>query len=370
MSQKKYIAYEDIEKFSPVFAFYCPKTNKNYVYISQEMSAIDDGTPFCIGVCYNSVKRGDLAQIITNGQTKVRYYGKVPDLKTSVYLVKTFNNFHMRGVCSSYGPNMVPFLNNDNSIIRLGTVSNNVFDKKDYEEKLKYLNIYLDIQSEQRDKQKEQINSLLTLPKENIMEKPFSFYDIGKDLDSAFKIEIVQEKYNLLCNAFNSNPNLKEYCYLIDQYCRTVFQNIPDPSPIGFVKQMTVFNTAGQLLYDSYNSIGIYNYKSNDVFRITLIPNIYRVNNFPVCDSLKYSVYFPFINIDDINNQGFMESLFSYSSSAYKEIYCAYQNGIGTNVRYSPIDESFEYIICFKLPISKNSKESDSLIFRLTWKKK
>lgn len=367
MNQKKYVAYEDIEKFSPVFAFYCPKTNKNYVYISHELTEIDSGIPYCVGVCNNTVKRGELAQIITTGPTKIRYFGGNPDNKTDVYIVKTFKNFHMKGICSSLGLNMVPFINNDNSMIKIGTVSQNFSDKKDQEIKLKYLNINIQIATESiaTEVEKEPEKIVLGLP-----EKTFTFIDIGKDLDASIKSEVVQEKFNNLCNSLSSNPGPKEYCLLIDQYCRIVFQNIPDPILKGFTKKLSVFNTSGQALYDSHGQISIYNYRLNDIYRITLIPNILRVNNFPVYDSFKYSAYFPYINIDDSNNQNFIESIFSYSSSCFKEISNAYHNGIGTNTRYSLIDQSFEHNIAYLMPITKNNNnDSDSLIFRLTWKK-
>jgi hypothetical protein len=55
--QQKYIAYEEISKYSPVFSFYSEKNKINYVYVSQDLVNIDNGNPLCIGICINNVKK-------------------------------------------------------------------------------------------------------------------------------------------------------------------------------------------------------------------------------------------------------------------------------------------------------------------------
>ena len=51
---KEFIAYEKILKYSPVFVYYCPINDKNYVYVSQKLDKLDKGQPYVIGVCINS----------------------------------------------------------------------------------------------------------------------------------------------------------------------------------------------------------------------------------------------------------------------------------------------------------------------------
>ena len=54
MSIANYIAYENIEQYSPVFIFNCEKDSKKYVYTSQNLFE----QPYCIGICINSPKKG------------------------------------------------------------------------------------------------------------------------------------------------------------------------------------------------------------------------------------------------------------------------------------------------------------------------
>ena len=189
----RYIAYENIEKYSPVFSFLCEDKNTSYVYISRTFKHIDGGTPYCIGICTKTVKKNEIACIITSGSgyTSVRYIGQISKkTETSpIYLTDTFNGNSVFGVASTLGENIVPYTTNNNSfLIKIGDVLPKITCKKCKKcnkcdksaNTIRLVKVFLGIDNQNRDLFN--IHTLDQIPKINIQGLDFSFYTIGQAL--------------------------------------------------------------------------------------------------------------------------------------------------------------------------------------------
>ncbi len=122
MEVKYYIAYENIDRFSPVFLFYHNGKKKHYVYSSHDLSEVDNSDPVCVGVCINDVKRGDNAKVVNSGNVNIRYYGDYPSTFTDVYALKKYDGNSLKGYTSYLADKVEPVIRNNSSIIKLGTI--------------------------------------------------------------------------------------------------------------------------------------------------------------------------------------------------------------------------------------------------------
>ena len=364
---KEFIAYEKILKFSPVFVYYCPINDKNYVYVSQNLDKLDKGQPYVIGVCINSPGKGKIAKVVTKGITKVRYFGSYPSINLSVYVAQSYNEKPLIGIASGLEKGIIPNNYQSSFVHKVGTVYPVKCGKPDKDIKTRLVNINLDIDNQSFDLYN--IYTLDLLPKGNIYGREFSFYQIGQDLNIGLKNPLVIEKFNLLIAAYSKQVSLKDLCFATDQYCQTLYDAIPNPFLDNYEKNFTVTTSNGQIIFISNNNLKIYNYKTNDVQFITLNPNSLGKSDFPLYKSLSNAPYWAYVNINDPNNNGFLGSGFYYPAGSAYEVVQAYINGVGIGARYSTTTSEYNYFVTYYLGLtdSYNVNDSEALIIRLVW---
>lgn len=364
---KEFIAYEKILKFSPVFVYYCPINDKNYVYVSQNLDKLDKGYPYVIGVCINSPGKGKIAKVVTKGITKVRYFGSYPTINLNIYIAKSYNEKPLIGVASGLEKGIIPVNYQSSFILKVGTVYPIKCGKPDKDIKARLLNINLDINNQNFDLYN--IYTLDLLPKDNIYGREFSFYQIGRDLNIGLKNPIVKEKFNLLIAAYAQQVSLKDLCFATDQYCQTLYDAIPNPILDKYEKTLTVIASNGQVIFMSNNKLKIYNYKTNDVQLITLNPNPLGKSSFTLYTSLANAPFWSYVNVNDPNNNGFIGSSFYYFAGGIYEFVQAFINGVGLGARYSVITNEYNYVVTYYLGLtdSYNVNDSEALILRLGW---
>lgn len=186
MSIANYIAYENIEQYSPVFIFNCEKDSKKYVYTSQNLFE----QPYCIGICINSPKKGQKAKVQLNGTTKVRYYGSYPVNDLQVYIVKSFKSTQLTGYVSGFEKDIIPLQCKDAFVIKIGTIYTKKCGKPDFEVKSRIVNVALNIDNESTNLYN--IYTFEQLTKENIVNENFSYFDIGVDLKTGLENPLVK----------------------------------------------------------------------------------------------------------------------------------------------------------------------------------
>ena len=369
----EYIAYEKIKKYSPVFYFYCKINNKNYVYVSQNLVNLNNGNPFCIGICMNNVKKNESAIIVTNGSVKIRYFGQpIENGKlTNIYLASRFNTIKLNGISTQLNSEIIPYTFSGAFLIKLGSILQQKNIDKNKGNKERIITIQLNINNENYDLYN--IYLLSGLFKNNIDGQPFSFYDIGVDLEKGLMNPLVNIKYQELIAAYSSNQDVNTICFVLDQYCKELFKQIPEPIFSDYSKRLIAINSSGQTIYDSdYKTLGIYNYNTNSAYKIVLSSNPFNKNDFLVFGSLINSPYFSFINPDIPENNDFVGSSFTYPVGTLYEMIQANINGVGVASRYTVSNNSYNYNVALFVGLTNsfNLNNGDSLIVRLSWKLK
>ena len=374
-TQQKYIAYEKINKYSPVFSFYCEKTKINYVYASQNLIKVDNANPLCVGICMNNVKKNESANIVQNGIIKVRYFGEsIPNnTAVNIYLANSYNNLKLSGYSTQLNKNVIPYSYDKTFLIKLGTtiprkakisiIDNNI--------KKRIITILLDINNVNYDLYN--IYSLSLLSKNNLDGQPFSFYNIGVDLDAGLKSSFVQEKFQQLLTAYSTNQNVDKICFSLDQYCKELYKNIPNPSFSGYSKRLIAINSSGQCIFDSdYSTLGIYDYTANSAYKIKLIyNNPFNKSDFLVFATLINSPLLAYIDSTDQKNNNFIGSSFTYPAGTLYEFIQANINGVGVTARYTVSNNLYNYNVALFIGITNsfNINNGESLVLRLSWKK-
>lgn len=373
--QQTYIAYEKINKYSPVFSFYCEKNKINYVYVSQDLVKVDNGNPQCIGICINNVKKNESANIVQNGIIKIKYFGESVSNNNAVniYLASSYNNLKLNGYSTQLNKNVIPYSYGNTFLIKLGTsiprkskkdnkINNNV--------KKRVITILLDINNVNYDLYNIYLLSLLS--KNNLDGQPFSFYNIGVDLDTGVKSPFVQEKFQQLLTAYSTNQNVDKICFSLDQYCKELYKNIPNPSFSGYSKRLIAINSSGQCIFDSdYSTLGIYNYTTNSAYKIKLISNPFNKSDFSVFATLINSPLLAYVDSADPINNNFIGSSFTYPAGTLYEFIQANINGVGVSARYTVSNNLYNYNVALFIGITNsfNINNGESLVLRLSWKK-
>jgi hypothetical protein len=370
-THQKYIAYEKIRKYSPVFSFYCEKNKINYVYVSQNLIKLDNGNPLCIGICINNVKKNESAKIVQNGIIKVRYFGEsIPnDTARNIYLANSYNDLKLNGFSTQLNENVTPYSYGGTFLIKLGT-SIPKKSKLDNDIKKRLITILLDINNVNYDLYNIYLTSLLS--KDNIDGRPFSFYNIGVDLDIGVKNKFVQEKFQKLITAYSTNQNVDIICFSLDQYCKELYKNIPNPSFTGYSKRLIAINSSGQSIFDSdYSTLGIYDYNKKSAYKIKLISNPFNKSDFLVFSTLINSPLIAYVDPDDPINNNFIGSSFTYPAGTLYEFVQANINGVGVSARYTVSNELYNYNVALFIGITNsfNVNNGESLVVRLSWKK-
>ena len=367
----KYIAYENIKKYSPIFSFYDEKNDINYVYVSQNLSKLDNGNPLCIGVCINNVKKNEVATVVQSGIVKVRYFGEsIPnDTSRNIYLANNYNDLKLNGVSTQLNKNVIPYSYDEAFLIKLGT-SIPKKSKIDNDVKKRIITILLDLNNVNYDLYNIYLLSLLS--KNNIDGQPFSFYNIGLDLDVGVKNQFVKEKFQKLLTAYSSNQNVDKICFSLDQYCKELYKNIPNPSFTGYSKRLIAINSSGQCIFDSdYSTLGIYDYTKNMAYKIKLISNPFNKSDFLTFATLINSPLLAYVDPNDPANDKFIGSSFTYPAGTLYEFAQANINGVGVSARYTVSNELYNYNVALFIGITNsfNVNNGESLIVRLSWKK-
>ena len=367
----KYIAYEEIKKYSPVFSFYDEKNDINYVYVSQKMSKFDNGNPLCIGVCINNVKKNEVATIIQTGIVKVKYFGN--DIQNgesaNIYLANKYNERTLNGYVTVLNREVTPYTYGGAYLIKIGKIIPKK-SKLTNEIKGRIVNVLLDINNENYDLYN--IYLLSTLSKNNLDDKEFSFYDIGSDLQTGLSNSLVREKFKELKKAYATNQNVDVICYSLDQYCKELYKQIPFPKISGYTKRVTAMNSSGQCIFDSdYSNLGIYDYNSKSAYKIQLNENPLNKKEFLLFATLINSPLFAYVNTNHPNSSEFLGSTFTYPIGSIYEFIQASINGVGISARYALSNNLYIYNVTLFVGItdSFNVNNGDSIIIRLSWKK-
>jgi hypothetical protein len=368
----EYIAYEKIKKYSPVFYFYCKINNKNYVYVSQNLTNLDNGNPFCIGVCMNNVKKNEAAIIVTNGSVKIRYFGPpIENSKlTNIYLANRFNTIKLNGISTQLNAEIIPYTYSGAFLIKLGSILQQKNIDKCKGNKERIITIQLDINNQNYDLYN--IYLLSNLPKNKLDGQPFSFYDIGVDLEKGIMNPLVKIKYQEVIAAYSSNQDVNTICFVLDQYCKELFKQIPEPIFNNYRKRLAASNSSGQVIYDSdYETFGIYNYDTNSAYKIVLRPNPFGKNDFLVFATLINSALLSFIDPNIPENNNFIQSSFTYPAGSLYEIAQANINGVGVSSRYAVSNQAYNYNVALFIGLTNsfNLNNGDSINVRLSWKK-
>jgi len=369
----EYIAYEKIKKYSPAFYFYCKINNKNYVYVSQNLTNLDNGNPFCIGICMNNVSKNQRAIIVNNGSVKIRYFGQsIENGKlTNIYLASRFSTIKLNGISTQLNAEIIPYTYSGAFLIKLGSIIQQKNIDKCKGNKERIITIQLDINNENFDLYN--IYLLSGLSKNKLDGQPFSFYNIGTDLSIGINNPLVKIKYQELIAAYSSNQDINTICFSIDQYCKELYKQIPEPIFSDYSKRIIAINSSGQTVYDSdYETLGIYNYITKSAYKIVLRPNPFNINDFLVFSSLINSAYLSFVNPDISENNNFVGSSFTYPVGTLYEMIQANINGVGVSSRYAVSNSSYNYNVALFVGLTNsfNLNNGDSLVVRLSWKLK
>ena len=332
---------------------------------------MDNGNPLCIGICINKVKKNELAKIIQNGIIKVRYFGEsIPNnTARNIYLANNYNDLKLNGFSTQLNKDIVPYSYSGAFLIKLGT-SIPTKSKIDGVVKKRVITILVDINNVNYDLYNIYLLSLLS--KDNIDGQPFSFYNIGVDLDAGVKNPSVKDKFQQLLTAYSTNQNVDKICLSLDQYCKELYKNIPNPSFTGYSKRLIAINSSGQCIFDSdYSTLGIYDYTKNMAYKIKLISNPFNKSEFLTFATLINSPLLAYVDPNDPANDKFIGSSFTYPAGTLYEFAQANINGVGVSARYTVSNELYNYNVALFIGLTNsfNVNNGESLIVRLSWKK-
>jgi hypothetical protein len=236
--------------------------------------------------------------------------------------------------------------------------------------KKRVITILLDINNVNYDLYNIYLLSLLS--KDNIDGQPFSFYNIGVDLDAGVKNPSVKDKFQQLLTAYSTNQNVDKICLSLDQYCKELYKNIPNPSFTGYSKRLIAINSSGQCIFDSdYSTLGIYDYTKNMAYKIKLITNPFKKSEFLTFATLINSPLLAYVDPNDPANDKFIGSSFTYPAGTLYEFAQASINGVGVSARYTVSNELYNYNVALFIALTNsfNVNNGESLIVRLSWKK-
>ena len=203
--------------------------------------------------------------------------------------------------------------------------------------------------------------------------QPFSFYNIGSDLNIGINNSLVKIKYQELIAAYSNNQGINTICFALDQYCKELYKQIPEPIFRDYSKRLIAINSSGQLVYDSdYKKLGIYDYDTNSAYKIVLSTNPFNKKDFLVFATLINSAYLSFVDPNIPENDEFIQSSFTYPGGTLYEIVQANINGVGVSSRYAVSNQSYNYNVALFVGLTNsfNLNNGDSLIVRLSWKLK
>ena len=377
MKVKSYTAYENIERFSPVFLFYDNSKKENYVYSSHNLTQLDKGNPVCIGVCINDVIRNGIAKVVISGVTNIRYYGDLPSKNTAVYCLKKYNNEEKHGFVSYIADNVELLTYEKSHIIKLGIIYPSTLYNDDKLPKNAFvpriLKISLGIDNENFDHHNS--HALDELPQNKIENGLFSMYEIGNLLKTGMQSQDAVGAFNTLINNNVQNASKNLMCNHINNYCERVYYNIPfitTPGAEEYVKRLSVTMSSGQVVFDTENNLRIVDHKTNGVLTsIPLLSNPFNTASFDLVDSIVNSHLYPYVDNSDTTINGVIGSYyFSPSTGVYDNIKNTV-NGISFGSRYCPIVDTYSYDVSYFNGMTNNfnKHDSDGLNVRLSWYK-
>jgi len=285
-------------------------------------------------------------------------------------LASRFNAIKLNGITTQLNSEIIPYTFGGAFLIKLGSIIQQKNIDKCKGNKERIITINLDINNQNYDLYN--IYLLSKLPKNSIDGQPFSFYDIGSDLQKGLNTPIVNVKYQEVIAAYSSNQDVNTICFVLDQYCKELFKQIPDPIFSDYRKRLIAVNSSGQNIFDSdYEKLGIYNYDTNSAYKIVLRPNPFGKNYFLVFATLINSALFSFVDPNISENNNFIDSSFTYPAGGLYEIAQANINGVGIASRYTVSNQLYNYNVALFIGFTNsfNLNNGDSINVRLSWKK-
>ena len=321
----------------------------------------------------NNVSKNQRAIIVNNGSVKIRYFGQpIEDSElTKLYLASLFNTIKLNGISTQLNSEIIPYTFSGAFLIKLGSIIQQKNIDKNKGNKERIITIQLDINNENYDLYN--IYLLSGLSKNKLDGQPFSFYNIGSDLNIGINNSLVKIKYQELIAAYSNNQGINTICFALDQYCKELYKQIPEPIFRDYSKRLIAINSSGQLVYDSdYKKLGIYDYDTNSAYKIVLSTNPFNKKDFLVFATLINSAYLSFVDPNIPENDEFIQSSFTYPGGTLYEIVQANINGVGVSSRYAVSNQSYNYNVALFVGLTNsfNLNNGDSLIVRLSWKLK
>lgn len=386
MEVKTYTAYENIDRFSPVFLFNDSKKKKSYIYSSNDLTQLDNGNPTCIGVCINSPLKGQYGKVVIKGTINIRYFGDYPSNLTDVYIITKHKSKNVKGYVSYLCEEVTPLIYEKSHIIKVGTVQTSYHynDKKMEKDHFgpRILNILLNIENKNYDHTSPHRLDLISTAR--LSGFTFSLYQIGQDLKIGMDAAGTQEKLQIIIDNMKQNSSKAQLYHSINNYCEQLFYNIPVVTrevASGYVKRLSVTLTSGQPVFDSENELRISSENSGSTLPpttesepvLTTIPlinnNPFNVGEFNLCDSISKSHLYPYINTTEDINSWVVGSLFLNPVVGMYDLVKTTINGVGYGVRYCPITESYNHTVSYFVGLTNtyNKYNSDGIIVRLSW---
>ena len=394
MEVKTYTAYENIDRFSPVFLFNDSRKKKSYIYSSNNLPELDNGIPICIGICINTVLKGQVGKVVVKGTTNIRYFGDYPSKLTDVYIITKHKSKNVKGYVSYLCEEVTPLIYEKSHIIKVGTVQTSYHynDKKMEKDHFgpRILNILLNIENKNYDHTSPHRLDLISTAR--LSGFTFSLYQIGQDLKIGMDAATTQEKLQIVIDNMKQNSSKAQLYHSINNYCEQLFYNIPVVTrqvASGYVKRLSVTLTSGQPVYDSENELRISSESIGFTGPALTVPgltepgltepvlttipllnnNPFNVSEFNLCDSISKSHLYPYIDTTQDINSWVVGSLFLNPVVGMYDLVKTTINGVGFGVRYCPITESYNYTISYFVGLTEayNKYNSDGIIVRLSW---
>lgn len=386
MEVKTYTAYENIDRFSPVFLFNDSKKKKSYIYSSNDLTQLDNGNPTCIGVCINSPLKGQYGKVVIKGTINIRYFGDYPSNLTDVYIITKHKSKNVKGYVSYLCEEVTPLIYEKSHIIKVGTVQTSYHynDKKMEKDHFgpRILNILLNIENKNYDHTSPHRLDLISTAR--LSGFTFSLYQIGQDLKIGMNAANTQEKLQIIIDNMKQNSSKAQLYHSINNYCEQLFYNIPVVTrevASGYVKRLSVTLTSGQPVFDSENELRISSENSGSTLPpttesepvLTTIPllnnNPFNAGEFNLCDSIAKSYLYPYIDTTEDINSWVVGSLFLNPVVGMYDLVKTTINGVGYGVRYCPITESYNHTVSYFVGLTDtyNKYNSDGIIVRLSW---
>ena len=372
MEVKTYKAYEDIDRFSPVFLFTDHRKKINYVYASPRLSSLDQGIPVCIGVCVNSPLKNEVAKVAISGTVNVRYYGEYPTKPTDVYVITKYKSKEVKGYVSYLCEEITPFIYDNSHIIKVGTLSVNSeysnprLAKDAFNRRL----ISMIISIDNKNYNHSSPHRLDIIPTGRLEGFTFSLYEIGQDLKKGIHAEDVLTSFDAIVSDINQNSPKEQLYNSINNYCENLFYNIPvvmHDVAAGYVKRLSVTMTNGQSVFDSENELRIAS--NGQLTTIPLTNNSFGVSEFALVDSITNSHLYPYIDTTQDINSWVVGSVFLNPIIGMYDLVKTTINGVSYSVRYCPITDSYNYTVSYFVGLTAeyNKYNSDGFIVRLSW---